>query len=108
MLNPFKSLGDTKLSEDWLTKNAPAPIEFGDDAVLSAKIKSDDAYTELGEYNRYIANNDNDIAIRGVDDMYDAQNKVFVLSMILVLLVLVLMLHRLLITTAQGMVEFVT
>ena len=37
--------------------------------------------------------------------MYDATEQGVVLSMTLVLLVLVLMLHRLLITTAQGMVE---
>ncbi len=68
---PIEITGVTQLSEDWMTKNKPKPIEFADDAVLSAKIKSDEAYAELGEYNRYIANNDPDIPIRGVDDMFD-------------------------------------
>ena len=72
---PIQITGATELSEKWMKSNAPKPIEFEGDAVLTAKIRQDEALAELGEYNRYIANNDPDIALRGVDDVFDWQEQ---------------------------------
>ena len=72
-VKPIEITGNTALSKQWMEANAPRPVEINEDVVLSAKIKQDEALAEVGEYNRYLNNNDPDVPLRGVDDVYDYQ-----------------------------------
>ena len=66
---PIQILGDTDLSAKWMSENQPKlPIEFQEDAMLSAKIKQDDALNEFGEYGNYLNDGNPDIPIKGRDD----------------------------------------